>query len=103
MEQRWTERIPVAVEVLVNYPSLGLVRGRSKDISLEGMFVETGPIALAAESSLLISLMLPEGQNNQQCDIPAQVVYSTQGGAGLVFCSLDVPAIGHLRRLLYNY
>ncbi len=38
MEQRWTERIPMALV----YPSLGLVRGKSKDIGLDGMFVETG-------------------------------------------------------------
>lgn len=42
MEQRWTERIPMAVDVMVIYPSLGLVRGKSKDIGLDGMFVETG-------------------------------------------------------------
>lgn len=76
MEQRWTERIPMAVDVMVNYPSLGLVRGKSKDISLEGMFVETGPIVLAADAPLSVTFVLPQDKSNRQHDLRAQVVQS---------------------------
>ena len=103
MEQRWTERIPMAVDVMVNYPSLGLVRGKSKDISLDGMFVETGAIALAADNPLSVTFVLPQDKSNQQYELRAQVVYSCSRGAALVFRGLDVSVISQLRKSLYSY
>lgn len=102
MEQRWTERISVAVEVMLNSPARGSIKGKSKDISLEGMFVETELARLASDAQLSVTFTLPSNTKKQH-KLRAQVVYARDDGVGVIFRGLDVPAISQLRKSLYSY
>lgn len=102
MDQRWSTRIPIDLDVLLDYPSLGLIRGRARDISLEGMFIETGQIALAADEALAVAFVLDSGQHKKPYNLKAKVVHTANRGAGVVFHNIDAEAAQCIKKILHD-
>jgi len=85
MENRWNQRHLIKINVMIYYGPLGLIRGVARDISSQGMFVESGRIILANEELIQVSFQYPDLYDEKSFSIPAHVIHSNQKGAGLKF------------------
>lgn len=101
MEHRLSFRSPFSVNVAIYYKSLGLLRGRSLDISRHGIFVVTSPMVLPIHTIVDIAFSLESGKNAKPLErTSAMVVRLNRDGAGLMFArEIDV---GHLRLFASN-
>ena len=63
LEHRYSPRRQVNLEVLINYPALGSLRAAVRDISNDGLFVETGPIRLPIHQRVEITFVERRGSN----------------------------------------
>jgi hypothetical protein len=89
VEHRNSPRRPVTLYTMLNYPSLGLVRGCIRDIGMSGMFVDIGRIQLPVNATLEISLMFGPSSLKAPMQVEAIVVRCAEKGVGLMFDELD--------------
>jgi len=102
VEHRNSPRRPVTLYTMLNYPSLGLVRGCIRDIGMGGMFVDIGRIQLPVNATLEASLML--GASGLKChmQVEAIVVRCAERGVGLMFDELDNEIRQALNHLIFS-
>ncbi|MCW8889405.1 MAG: PilZ domain-containing protein [Sedimenticola sp.] len=99
MDHRNSPRRPVTLYTMLNYPSLGLVRGCIRDVGMGGMFVDIGRIQLPVNATLEVSLMFGSSPMKTPLQIEAIVVRCAEQGVGLMFDELDSEiryALSHL-------
>ena len=82
MDHRWYERTNMRLTVAIHDASIGLIIGRTRDISREGMFVEL-PNVVLDDDLVTLSLTSPQKGASPVTDVLAQVVYRTDKGVGL--------------------
>jgi hypothetical protein len=82
MEHRRGERLPCDISAVVAYRSLGLVSGKARNISTDGMYLDSGPIVVPKNSLVSIHFRL-DGRDRFETD--AMVVWVGAGGMGLMF------------------
>jgi hypothetical protein len=101
MEHRWSFRKAMTGSVIVECPRLGMVRASLRDMSLGGMFVETGSTNLPMNAPVAVSIspLVPNGQN-AGTSLQAMVVRHTTEGAGLMFLDPKVDTLRVLREVL---
>jgi len=86
MEHRLSLRTPFNVNVAIYYNALGLLRGRSLDISRHGMLVATGHMVLPLHAIVDVAFPLEPGKRGEPLQrTPAMVVRLTRDGMGLMF------------------
>lgn len=107
MEHRWSVRKPVYVEITLRRQGMPAKRYKTRNISLEGVFVESGTDAWPEETFLELELPLYDNQQfgidkEQRHRIPVVVVHRTSGGMGLMFCVFDQPLFRIVEHLLYG-
>ncbi len=100
MEHRYALRKPVTLDIVVTYQALGLVHGRTMNISLGGMLLETGCVELPINALVKASFYLYEDGINKPCSTDAMVMHSSSGRAGVMFNDLDDELHAALHRLL---
>jgi hypothetical protein len=102
VEHRNSPRRAVTLYTMLNYPSLGLVRGAVRDIGMGGMFVDIGRIQLPVNATLEASLML--GTHGLKChmQLEAIVVRCAEQGVGLMFDELDSEIRSALNHLVFG-
>ena len=83
MNKRWNDRKPTSLELVINYPALGLLRGRATNISYDGMFIETAAISLCNYAHIEVTLALPEQAAPIQ--FQAVIIHSSNNGIGIMF------------------
>jgi hypothetical protein len=103
MEQRWSLRKPVTLEVQVSHKCYPVIRGRSRNISLEGLFIETGIVILPVGSSIDVEFALMTGEAWEQIRMPAVVVHRTAQGSGIVFYTFNTKVFRSIERILYTH
>jgi hypothetical protein len=77
------------LQVVLSYPKLGMVSGRTRDLGRGGMFVDTGRVTVPRDEKLRVYLHLPGPDAEHFCVAEARVVHSRGGGVGLAFQQLD--------------
>jgi len=107
MDHRWSKRVPIRLSVVMAYGPLGLVMGKTRDISAAGMFVETHNVSLFNDEIIEISFSYDGPTARTIVRAFAKVVHATQAGAGLMlrdFCfsfpddpSIDTPQVVNAR------
>jgi len=90
MENRWFQRAPAEVNVMIQYAPLGLVSAVSKNISCLGMYVQTNSIILSCEENVDISFRYPDNENGQHFTLEAEIIHSGIHGAGLHFVDFQL-------------
>ena len=103
MEQRWSLRKPVTFEVKVSYKCHPVVLGRSRNIGLEGLFIETGIMILPVSSCIEIEFALVTGTRWEEIRIPAVVVHRNREGCGIAFQAFNGKAFRAIEQLLYAH
>jgi hypothetical protein len=102
MEQRWSLRKPVTIEVQVSHKCHPVIRGRSMNISLEGMYIQTGIVILPIGSFIDVEFALMTGEGWEQIRMPAVVVHRTGNGCGIVFHAFNRNVFRSIERMLYT-
>ncbi|MDH5259649.1 MAG: PilZ domain-containing protein [Gammaproteobacteria bacterium] len=90
MENRWFQRTPAKINVMIHYAPLGLVSGVTKDISCLGMYIHTNSIILSCEESVDISFRYPDNEFGKSFSLEAEIVHSDENGAGLQFLDFQL-------------
>lgn len=83
MDHRWTGRFMFCMNVVINYSPLGLISGKTRNISLQGMFVEIPNIYLGSEEDIEVTFSLPFSKTPQSACVKARVVHSSDNGIGI--------------------
>lgn len=96
MEHRWNVRTPVSLNVIVDSPGAGIIRGRTKDLSFGGMYVETAP-SVAVDKHSVVDVSIPiVGQVHNAA---ALVVRTGPTGFGLMFTDFQLDTFNMLDAL----
>jgi PilZ domain len=103
MEQRWSSRRPVMFGVRVSHKCHPIVQGRSRNISLEGLCIETGIVILPVGSFVEVEFVLMAGKVWEQIRMPASVVHRTGNGCGIVFHDFNAKVFRSIERMLYSH
>jgi hypothetical protein len=88
MEHRYATRVPLRINVLIYRQGLPVQVGRTRDISAEGAFVETGSFHGQLPDCLDLEF-LPGQEGYERFRLKALVVHRNQSGFGLEFAALD--------------
>ena len=100
IEHRWSERKPIAMEVCIHHPSAGEVTATTRDISLEGMFVETNATELPINTEVEVSFATLGENGREQHRVSAYVVHRNEAGVGLMLRHVDFSNFHALRFML---
>lgn len=103
MEQRWNIRMPVRTQVCIRSPDTGTIAGRTRDLSFEGMYVETSPDSVSAHTFVQVEFAVRDGANWSVVKTPAMIVRSADDGVGLMFPDYDDRVFDGLALLLARY
>jgi hypothetical protein len=101
MEHRCSRRRPIEISVAINYRDVMLVLGRTRDISLDGMFVNTGRQKLPRNALVRVSLRIRDF-GSWTGEAEAMVVHSDDDGLGLMFTAMDAHLEAELQAFLDN-
>ena len=102
MEQRWSLRKSVTLVVKVVYKCHPVVLGRSRNIGLEGLFIETGIMILPVGSCIQVEFDLMNATRLVQICMPAVVVHRNRNGCGIAFQAFNGNAFRAIEHLLYT-
>jgi len=102
-ERRDTPRIPIALETILQYQDQNYRRSVTRDISLDGAFVEThSPAALTRKDQLDVAIKLPIDGESHYHRFHARVVRVTETGAALAFDKTETEAYEALLDLVFS-
>ena len=90
------------MEVVLNYRSLGLVRGKTRNVGMGGMYIETGRIQLPVNAMLDLSVILDTAHGARTYQAEAIVVHSDNEGVGIMFSDLGSGLHDHLHDVIYT-
>lgn len=90
MENRWFQRTPARINVMIQYAPLGLVSGVTENISCLGMYIHTNSIILSCEENVDLSFRFPDNADGELFSIEAEIVHSDEKGAGLQFMDFQL-------------
>lgn len=100
-DRRLGPRRFAGVKVMVTHPSLGLVKCRLRDISLEGAFIESSDLALRKGMMVDLVLKVRGSRGNSHCRVPAKVLRLTAQGTALGFGELEERTYQTLFEIVY--
>ena len=84
MEHRWSERKNIVMDVTLHYGPVGKIAGKTRDVSLEGMFVKTDGLVIPARSEVMVTFATKEEHGELNHCVPAYVVHNNDAGVGLM-------------------
>lgn len=100
-EHRWSTRKNISIDVSLYYPRVGIINGKTRNISLEGMFVELDGSPIPNKAILEVSFHsdAPGGKTTEH-RLPAYAVHKLDGGIGLMLHHEGYREIDALRYIL---
>lgn len=84
MDKRWQDRFPVSFEIIINYPALGLLRGKVLNLSQAGMYITTVATSIGVDTDIELIIYLPE-ISETPFHIAALVIHNDEQGIGIMF------------------
>lgn len=100
VEHRWSSRKEINLEVNLYYPPVGMINGKTRNVSLEGMFVELKGVHIPPQSRLEICFTAESRGKTMEHRLPAYVVHERQGGIGLMLQHVGYREFDALRYML---
>ena len=99
-ERRWSSRKPLILNVALYYDRIGLLPCQTRDISTEGMFIQTRHVTLA-EGIAVDAVLTGLGRTPaHHLHLPARIVRVHRDGVGLRFNNFDIDTYQFLRMVL---
>ncbi len=102
-ERRDTPRIPIALEAILNFNRADFRQSKTRDISLDGVFVEGAQARVNKNQLIELAIRLPADGQQKFHRFQAQVIRTTEAGAALVFDRVDTDAYEALLRLVFSH
>jgi hypothetical protein len=103
MDKRTSERQPAVRDVTVGYTNLGLVKGKTLNLSLGGMCIDTGPICLPVNAPVTVAFTLDTVAGNLECEAHAIVVRGEGSTCCLMFDGMNQQTHQALRSLVGDW
>lgn len=103
MEKRTSERQSAVQDVVVGYRNLGLVKGRTLDISLGGMCIDTGTTRLPVDAPVTVNFRIETATESLDCEAHAIVVRQTDSNCCLMFDGMNEKTHQALRSLVGDW
>jgi hypothetical protein len=100
IEHRWSSRKNIDLNVSLYYPPVGMVNGRTRNISLEGMFVKVRGVRIPAQARLEVCFTTDNRGRSVEHRLPAYVVHQSDGGVGLMLQHVGYREFDALRHML---
>ncbi len=100
VEHRWSSRKEITLDVNLYYPPVGMINARTRNVSLEGMFVELNGVQIPPQSRLEICFTAENRGKATEHRLPAYVVHQRQGGIGLMLQHVGYREFDALRYML---
>ncbi len=88
-------------DVAIYYDGLGIIRCRTQNVSLNGMFVETGVVGLPYGATVDLALINSNSNFSNQCRVPADIVRVDEDGTALEFRELSLSSYSRIYKLLF--
>ena len=99
-DRRWSRRKTLPIDVALYYSGLGLLRCKIRDISMDGVFIETGRIVLSHATTLELVFTARAPKHSGYRRLSAKIARVGHDGAGLAFTNIDEDSYHFLRELL---
>jgi hypothetical protein len=99
-EHRWSSRKQIHLEINLYYPPIGRISGRTRNISLEGMFVDLKGVQIPARTRLEIGFTAELHGSSTEHRLPAYVVHTGEGGIGLMLQHVGYREFDAIRYML---
>lgn len=99
-ERRWSARVPMRGDVIINYPPRGSLHGEIRDMSLGGAFIVVPNGGLPLDAVVSLACVLHSGRRRYY-RLHGVVVSSREDGCAIVFDRLDADTQRELRETLY--
>ena len=100
-ERRWCLRKPASLTVELHSGQEKAINCTARDISLEGLFLETS-IRPDIASAVKITITSSAQQSTQAIQLNAKVVHTATDGFGIVFHDLSIDTVKTMRLLFYG-
>lgn len=98
MEQRWSTRTPVTMDVDLIYDGEEIAC-KTRNVSLGGVFLDASPVA-PVDAVVELTFKLGVGERRTKHKMKARVVYAASGGMGLMFRDFDSASFRSLQELV---
>lgn len=98
--RRWNPRKPITIEVTLSYPQSEKLNCQTRDISLEGMSIDTGRVVVPENTLVDILVKGLDAVVSDQYRFPAVVVRATKNGVGTVFRNMGFDNFRALQSIL---
>ena len=99
-EHRWSSRKDINLDINLYYPPVGMINGKTRNVSLEGMFVELKGVQIPPQSRLEICFTAENRGKATEHRLPAYVVHQREGGIGLMLQHVGYREFDALRFML---
>ncbi len=100
IEHRWSSRREISLDVNLHYPPVGTINGTTRNISLEGMYVDLKGVRIPPQARLEISFVAEIGGRTVEHRLPAYVVHQHDDGVGLMLQHVGYREFDALRYML---
>lgn len=100
VERRASARHPVIIRVSLYYDRLGLIACKTRDLSIEGMLLDTGRVRLSKNTHVEVVMTDLTLNYNDPIRVQARVNRVHESLAALAFHNLEIGAFRRLKTLL---
>jgi len=100
IEHRWSSRKNINIDVDLYYPPVGIINGKTRNVSLEGMFVALEGTSIPPQARLEICFTAETHGKTTQHRLPAYVVHGSEQGVGLMLQHVGYREFDALRHML---
>jgi hypothetical protein len=100
VEHRWSSRKDIYLDVNLYYAPIGMINGKTRNVSLEGMFVDLKGVRIPPQARLEVAFTADSRGGAIEHRLPAYVVHSRDGGVGLMLQHVGYREFDALRYML---
>jgi hypothetical protein len=100
IEHRWSSRKNINIDISLYYPPVGVMNGKTRNISLEGMFVDLEGTTIPPQARLEICFTSENRGIQTEYRLPAYVVHGSDQGIGLMLQHVGYREFDALRYML---
>ena len=96
MEHRCSTRNPCGMTVTLDCPYHGPVLARAQDLSLDGIFIETGELFLPLNTRVHVAFETGGDERRTAFRLPGMIVRRARTGVGVMFLETNDATLGAL-------
>ncbi len=100
MKDRQSPRVPLRLPVRLGWRKSKALRCRTRNVSMQGMFVELSPDAIEKNHYVQLCFSVGVGPVSRICWIPGKIAHVSKDGVGVHYIHPATGVLGDLRQIL---